>query len=287
MTDIVTVMLSVIIEATPFLILGTFIAIAVQKYKIFDTLLTKLPKNKFARRLCVSMLGVALPVCECGNVPLSRSLMRKGLSTAEATTFLLAAPILNPITFITTKEAFRGVPWVLPARMIGGLFVALLVGHLIGKMRGSVLTESFSKSCEPHVTKTSKKGSFSIKFATEFWNMFKLLSVGALIASLTQFLITQDSVAGLASNFLTGVLIMLALGFIISICSNVDAFFALAYAGSVQYGAIVTFLIAGPMVDIKTLSMLRTTYTKRALVYMTTLVSLLSVGIGLLLSYVG
>lgn len=288
MTDVITVFISILVEATPFLILGTIIAIIVQRYNIFDWLIARLPSNKFIRRLSVSLFGVALPVCECGNVPLARSLMRKGLTTAEATTFLLAAPILNPITFITTKEAFRGVPWMLPARMLGGLMVALIVGHFIGRYKqNKILRKDFIATCKPKKTHKHAKVNFSLQFAEEFWAMFKLLALGSAIASVTQFILNQNILSNVTSNYIIGVFIMLLLGFVISICSNVDAFFALGYAGTFRYGALLTFLIAGPMVDIKTLAMLKNTYTKKALYQITIGVSLLACVIGIGFSYVG
>ena len=47
------------------------------------------------RTIGIALLGVLLPVCECGNVPLSRGLMMRGLTIPEAMTFLVAAPIVN------------------------------------------------------------------------------------------------------------------------------------------------------------------------------------------------
>jgi uncharacterized membrane protein YraQ (UPF0718 family) len=46
-----------------------------------------------------------LPVCECGNVPLARGLVVRGIAVPDAITFLLAAPILNPITIVVTYQA--------------------------------------------------------------------------------------------------------------------------------------------------------------------------------------
>ena len=48
-----------------------------------------------------------MPVCECGNVPVARGLVVRGLSIPDSMTFLLAAPIVNPVTTttITTRPA--------------------------------------------------------------------------------------------------------------------------------------------------------------------------------------
>lgn len=288
--DFITIALSIIVEATPFLVLGTLLATLAMRFNWFERLAPRLPENKFFRRLSIASMGFALPVCECGNVPLSRTLARRGFSVKESATFLLAAPILNPITIITTREAFRSIPWIMPARVMGGLLVALIVGEIVGRVRGGALTADFEKTCRhAHKTKLKDKkglGSFGLKFAEEFWPMLKLLIIGAVIASLIQNLVNQNSFADLGQGILTGALFMLILGFVISICSSVDAFFALSYSGFVRSGALLTFLIAGPMVDIKTISMLRTTYRRRALIVMTASVAILSLVIGVALSYV-
>lgn len=286
MQDILTVALSIIIGATPFLVLGTLLSVALQKYHFFDKIIHRLPKHVLVRRLLVSAFGFALPVCECGNVPLTRGLMRKGFTVAEATTFLLAAPILNPITIITTYEAFRGVPWMLPARIIGGLVIALILGEIIGRLGEKALTKKFADTCHPDESHAAQE-SYSLSFAAEFWTMFKLLCIGGFLAAVIQFGLTQDLLSGLGENYFAGTAIMIAIGFVISICSNVDAFFALAYAGLFRYGALLAFMVAGPLVDIKVLAMLKGTYTVRAIAIISIGTLLLSFLIGVGMSYVG
>ncbi len=286
MQDILTVIVGIIVEATPFVVLGTMLAVAVQKYALFDKILQRMPENVFLRRPVVALIGVALPVCECGNIPLARGLMRKGFSTAEAVTFLLAAPILNPITFITTYEAFRNVPWMTPARMIGGLCIALVVGELVGRFGKKALTKQFAKTCEPSDSHIHNK-SFSLMFGEEFWQLFKLLCIGATIAGITQYILTQDAFSGVGENYLLGVLIMVALALVVSICSSVDAFFALAYAGTFRYGALLAFLLVGPMMDIKVLVMLKNTFSKRAIAVLALSAIMLGSLMGIGFSYVG
>lgn len=81
------------------------------------------------------------------------------------------------------------------------------------------------------------------------------------------------------------ILATIALAFVVSICANVDAFFALAYASTFTAGSIVAFLVFGPMVDIKMLAMMRTTYKTGLLAIIAVLVALSSVLIGLVVNY--
>jgi uncharacterized membrane protein YraQ (UPF0718 family) len=81
------------------------------------------------------------------------------------------------------------------------------------------------------------------------------------------------------------ILVMMLVAFIVAICSNVDAFFALAFSSTFSAGSLVAFLVFGPMIDIKMLSMMRTTYTTRTLVQVSILVALMSVLLGLVVNY--
>jgi uncharacterized protein len=96
--DFITLTLSVIVEAVPFLILGIIISALIRYFLSSKDVFKMLPKNTFLRRIALSMIGLILPVCECGNVPIARSLIANGLKPADVISFLFAAPILNPIT---------------------------------------------------------------------------------------------------------------------------------------------------------------------------------------------
>ena len=127
MQDTITLSLGILYEALPFVFLGVSISILIQAFISEKFFLRLLPKNSFFRRLTLSLFGMFLPVCECGNVPLSRGLMAKGLKPNEVLAFLFAAPIINPVTIYTTAQAFQGVPQVVIVRVAAALFIAKLV----------------------------------------------------------------------------------------------------------------------------------------------------------------
>ena len=51
-------------------------------------------------------------------------------------------------------------------------------------------------------------------------------------------------------------------------------------------GSIVTFLVFGPIIDIKMLAIMRTTFTAKVLVQLSLVVALMSALIGLVINYV-
>ena len=289
--DLLTLSTSVIIESMPFVILGILLSIAVQEW-VPDTWIVRiLPRNPFARRAVISFLGVFLPVCECGNVPLARGLMVKGFTVSESMTFLLAAPIINPITIATTHAAFGWDGWILVARIVGGFVIANLIGWLFSLQhdQDALLTRRFSAECampHPHQHGGARVHRSLELFIRETSVIMPALFIGSVVAGAIQVLVPRSVLVTLGSNPLWSILAMLLLAFVISVCSNVDAFFILPFASTFMPGSIVTFLVFGPIIDIKMLALLRTTFTTRVLVQLTVVVGLLSALIGLVVNYV-
>ncbi|MFT4124096.1 MAG: permease [Microbacteriaceae bacterium] len=286
--DLVTLAISVIIESLPFVVLGVLLSVVVQLWLPEGLLLRLLPRRGILRRAAVSLLGVLMPVCECGNVPLARGLLVSGLSVGEATTFLLAAPIVNPITIVTTWQAFGLGDGVLVARIAGGFLLANLVGAVISTRRDglSLLTERFAAACSAHGHdhdhdhggRMRRSGELLV---AELGTMVPALFLGALVAAGIQVIVPRSVLVALGANPLLSVLAMLALAFVISVCSNVDAFFVLPFASTFLPGGIVAFLVFGPLVDVKMISLMRTTYRGRALAVMAAIVALASLALGL------
>jgi uncharacterized membrane protein YraQ (UPF0718 family) len=295
--DFVTLALSIVVEALPFVILGALVSVAIRLFAPTERIIRRLPRRPLFRRLSISLLGTFMPVCECGNVPVARGLVIRGLTVAESTTFLLAAPIINPVTILATASAFSLDPWIVVYRVAGALLIANLVGGLISlyKDQTELVSKGFYNTlCEAragndhHHNHHHASGRWQegvAVFRDEVSLMLKVLCLGAVIAGLTQVFVPRDVLTSLGGDPFLSILAMIALAFIVSICANVDAFFALAYSNTFTAGSIVAFLVFGPMVDIKMLAMMRTTYKVRLLAVITLVVALSSILIGLAVNY--
>ena len=281
--DFLTFLISIVVEALPFVVLGIIISVAVQVWLPEGWLLRWLPKCRWVRQVTISLLGVFVPVCECGNVPLARGLLVQGLSASESLVFLLAAPVLNPVTIITTQQAFANDPVVLAGRVAGGFVIANMVGWVFMKRRrDELLQPDFIKTCQisRHIHERRWVRSLEL-FRHEASHMLPALLFGAAAAALVQVAVPREILLTLGSNPAWSIAAMLVLAFVISICSNVDAFFALAFKDTFTAGSLVSFLVFGPMIDIKLLSLMRTTYQPKVLMQVSLLVLLMSAAIGL------
>lgn len=283
--DGLTLALSVLIEALPFVVLGVVLSIVVQVWLPADLIQRWLPTRGWARRAVLSLLGMLVPVCECGNVPFARGLMMRGLAPAEAMTFLIAAPIVNPIVIITTHAAFGWDGGILVARLVGGYLIANLIGWIYSRHPSpdALLTQQFTATCErvQHEHGTPTRRSLT-QFLIELRAVMPALVIGSALAGAVQVLVPRDMLLAIGSNPVLSIVAMMALAMTVAICSNVDAFFALSFASTFSSGALIAFLLVGPLVDIKMLALLRTTFTTRTLVGVVAVVvmSAFAIGIG-------
>lgn len=283
--DLVTLSVSVIVESLPFVILGIVLSIVVQVWVPPGVIERRLPRNPFARRACISFLGMALPVCECGNVPLARGLVVRGFTAPESITFLLAAPILNPITIITTHAAFGWDGWILVARLVGGFLIANVVGWLFSlhPEPDRLLTDEFRAECalpDPHAHAGGRVRKSISLFGREATTIMPALVVGSLLAGLIQVAVPREVLVTLGGSPILSVLALMLLAFVVSVCSNVDAFFVLSFGSVFLPGGIVAFLVFGPVIDVKMLALMRTTYSTRTLAMITSVVALISLALG-------
>ncbi len=281
--DGLTLAISVLIESLPFVILGVVRSIVVQVWVPPGVIERWMPRRAWARRAVLSLLGMVVPVCECGNVPFARGLLMRGFSVPETMTFLIAAPIVNPIVIITTHQAFGFSDGILIARLVGGYLIANLIGWLYSRHPSpdALLTDRFRDTCELVVHEPGGKGRRTLaQFVIELRAVMPALVIGSALAGAVQVLIPREALVAIGSNPALSIVAMMALAMVVAICSNVDAFFALSFASTFTPGAIVAFLLVGPLVDVKMLALMRTTFTTRTLAGIVVVVLLSSFAIG-------
>jgi uncharacterized membrane protein YraQ (UPF0718 family) len=151
-SDFLHSFLGLVLEALPFLLIGGLMA-GIIEVVIPDHWLPTLGRRLGPAGLpVVAGLSPLLPLCECGVVGIGRGLLRKGLPLPHTVTYLLAAPILNPIVLLTTWLAFSGRPealLILGCRALGGFLVSITVGLILWRVPPErILVDDFREECE-------------------------------------------------------------------------------------------------------------------------------------------
>ncbi|MGL5805153.1 MAG: permease [Xenococcaceae cyanobacterium] len=123
-----TLFLSLLVEAMPFLLLGVLLSSILLFFIDERKLISKLPSHPILGAMAGSCIGFLFPVCECGNVPVARRLIIKGVPISVAIGFLLAAPTINPIVIWSTWVAFRDQPEIVFLRVLFSFTIATIIG---------------------------------------------------------------------------------------------------------------------------------------------------------------
>jgi uncharacterized membrane protein YraQ (UPF0718 family) len=248
---------SLLIQALPFVLLGAFASAAIEVFVPMATLerLAELPR--WMQLPAAGLAGIAFPICECGSVPVARRLASKGLAPAAAVTFMLAAPVVNPIVIASTFVAFRGrsTLWTMVAgRFLLGLVVAIAVGWVIGERSKEELLRprEGDDAHEPirFGAPEPRWTSFFVHLGNDFLFMGRFLLIGATLAAIVQTFLPASLIDGLARLPIVSIVVMMALAFVLSLCSESDAFIAASFT-SFGPAAQLAFLVFGPMVDFK------------------------------------
>jgi uncharacterized membrane protein YraQ (UPF0718 family) len=103
-----------------------------------------------------------------------------------------------------------------------------------------------------------------------------VLILGAAIAATVQVVVPREIILSLGQGPITSILAMMALAWVVSICSTVDSFFALSFASVFTSGSLLAFLVFGPMVDLKNISLLLTLFRSRTILFIFLLVGQLT-----------
>jgi hypothetical protein len=121
--------------------------------------------------------------------------------------------------------------------------------------------------------------------ADEFFEMGRFLILGALLAALMQTFVRQSDLLAVGQGPVLSVLVMTLMAVLLSICSTVDSFIALAFTGTFTSGGILAFLVYGPMVDIKSTLMFLRVFKPRVVLALVLLPLILTLVAAVLINY--
>ncbi len=275
----------ILIEAFPFILIGAVVAGAMEAF-VPDRVFTRIGGLPRAVQVPVAgVAGFAMPLCDCATIPVTRRLLRKGVAPQAAITFMLAAPIVNPVVILSTAFAYKArglmVPMVL-GRLGLGLVVAAAVGWVLGhRSRDELLRSSSdvhehhdghsdpghdaSDICEDGCCSTGAERSrprvFFGSVAGEFAVLGKYLVLGAAVAGLMKAFVPQSVLATVAEVPILNMLALMGLAAMLSLCSSSDAFVAASFT---QFGPAsqLAFLVSGPMFDAKLGMLYKASFSK-------------------------
>ncbi|MDB6117414.1 MAG: hypothetical protein JWO08_1195 [Verrucomicrobiaceae bacterium] len=302
--DVFMSFLGIVFEGAPYIVVGTLISGFIDAFLPAKFIDRALPRNKVIATLLAGFLGLIFPVCECAIVPVIRRLVQKGLPISCAITYMLAAPIMNPIVAASTVTAFMNDPltrdsmkllsWsdllhpvllvhdlcaavpMVVARLSLGYIVAVLAGLVVIFMkprqllRDSVVDEMDAAAAAP----PERPAGFDTKLVRamrgtmrDFLDTGMYFAMGVGITAIFSTQINQAVLGQVAGNGWIAIPAIMLLALILSLCSTSDAFIA-ANLPSFSFAAKLAFLVYGPMMDMKLLFMYSAVFKRRIVLVM-------------------
>ncbi|MFW5698634.1 MAG: SO_0444 family Cu/Zn efflux transporter [Planctomycetota bacterium] len=261
-------------------------------------------------------IGIPLPVCSCGIVPLVAGLRRRGASAAASMSFLIATPQTS-VDSIVLCAVLIG-PWfalfspvaALVAAMIGGLLVheVAVATHQPVQNVSSRCSEQQAEATDAalcpaaEAVATATPPAIAEEPHTGPWLLRVLkaagidvpreigreMAIGILIAGIIAALVPQSVLATWGGTGLSPKLVMLLAGIPLYVCSASSVPIAAALiAKGVAPGSALVFLLAGPATNAATVMAVRKLLGTRSVVIYLAAVTAVAVGFGLALDALG
>lgn len=288
--DVLMAFLSILFEGAPYIMIGTMLSGLIDAFLPAKLLERVLPKNKVLSTLMAGFLGLIFPVCECAVVPVIRRLVKKGLPLSCALTYMLSAPIMNPIVAVSTLTAFKEFEKITGWTMLGnasmtiarlslGYIVAVIVGLIVLRFKpAQVLKASVAESIESAAAENAHSHAPAPGFNArlvhamrtamgDFLDTGMYFTIGVIITSVFNTQVNQAILDSVAGNELLAIPSIMGLAFVLSLCSTSDAFIAAPMA-SFSMAAKLAFLVFGPMMDIKLMFMYAAVFKRRMVIAM-------------------
>ncbi|HBJ85456.1 MAG TPA: permease [Verrucomicrobiales bacterium] len=295
--DVLMSFLSIIFEGAPYILIGTVMSGFIAAFLPSKLLERVLPKNRVLSTLIAGFMGLIFPVCECAVVPVVRRLVQKGLPLSCAITYLVSAPIINPIVIFSTMSAFQNVEaktgvlgsgGMAFARISLGYAIAVIIGLLLlRKKPGDVLSASVAAGVARAAAETEAPAPppFNDRLVhamrtamRDFLDTAMYFAIGVIITSVFNTQIDQARVDLVAGSDWTAIPSMMALAFVLALCSTSDAFIAAPMA-AFSSAAKLAFLTFGPMLDVKLIFMYAAVFSRKFVIWLCVVMFVLVAGL--------
>jgi uncharacterized membrane protein YraQ (UPF0718 family) len=279
------------LQALAFLIIGVVASVAVQVFVSDEVLRRIFPDSTLGSIGAALALSVCLPVCDCSSIPLFRSLVARKVPLPAAITFLLAAPVANPIVVWSTYFAFNGEWTMVLCRAGIGLAVAVIValsflvhkpsailaddsagataGAAVGATGGVIASEHRHGGAmeaslyDPSASMRTRLLACVAHARADFFDIARYLMVGIGLASIFKNVNAAYNLVNFSSvSTGVGIFVMMLVAFVLSLCSSSDAVIGRIFAVQMPAAPVLSFLVFGPMIDVKNVLMLSAHFTR-------------------------
>ena len=255
------------LQMAPYLALGFMVAGALHAFLPVRLVARYLGGETPGSVLRAVFVGIPLPLCSCGVLPVAASLRRAGAGKAPTLAFLVTTPVTG-VDSIMATFALLGLPFTL-LRMAASLIIGLVVGILVPgwvsvsddrEITEKRETESSTDEGPARATGPLKRVRMMLEHA--LFDVMEGLSGsligGLVIAGLITVLLPPETVEQYVGGGVYGILAATIIGIPLYVCATGSVpIAAVMILKGFTPGAALAFLIAGPATNAVALATVR------------------------------
>ncbi len=278
-------MWGICLEMAPYLLLG-FLFSGIISVFIDDSLVYKqIGQKNFSSVLKSTLMGIPLPLCSCGVIPVAATLKDYGASKGATTSFLVSTPQTGLDSIFLTYGMLGPVFAIFrpAAAFISGLFCGLIVNTIDEEEHRHSSPNSKIKKNDSSFTERLTRG-LKYGFLTLPEDIVVPLFQGLVIAACIGFFVPPDFIASYVSaNSLLEYFVMLLVSLPLYVCATASIPIALVlYSKGISAGAIFIFLMAGPATNASSIAIIGNIMGKKLLYVYMVLIAFSAVFFGVL-----
>ena len=278
-------MWDICLEMAPFLLLG-FIFSGIISVFISDNLVYKqIGQKKFSSIIKSTLMGIPLPLCSCGVIPVAATLKDYGASKGATTSFLVSTPQTGFDSIFLTYGMLGPVFAIFRplAAFISGLFCGLVVNAIDNDEHKHSDINKQSKQNNSPIFERIRSG-IVYGFVTLPKDIVVPLFQGLLIAACIGFFIPPDFIASyVSSNRLLEYCVMLVVSLPLYVCATASIPIAVVlFSKGISAGAIFVFLMAGPATNASSVAIIGNIMGRKILYIYLALIALSAVFFGII-----
>ncbi len=283
--NILTEIWRVTVAMAPYLLFGFLMAGVLSVLISKDYVRRHLGGQGWLGSLKAALVGVPMPICSCGVIPLAASLRKHGASRGATASFLASTPQTGVDSLMIT---YALLGWIFA---VSRALVAFVSGIICGTAVAAVSPrenaepeECHDECCQPNQHCAIRR-MLSYGFISLPRDIARAMILGIIISGIISGLIPDNFFTDRLGDSPVAMLLMLGIGIPLYVCSSASVPIALAFIkAGISPGAALVFLITGPATNAATLTTLWQIIGKKQLTVFLVTLAACALGAGLLMN---
>ncbi|MCU0821793.1 MAG: SO_0444 family Cu/Zn efflux transporter [Spirochaetes bacterium] len=294
------------IEMAPYLMFGFLVAGILHVFIPIEMIGKHLGRESISSVIKASLIGIPIPLCSCGVLPVAAGIRKSGASRSSTLSFLITTPVTGIDSLMATYALLGWIFFIV--RIITAAFIGFVSGFaviLFSKNNGSAKINGLStlpiadnccdsacsvpgtNSAVPQTVKTTLlnrlKESLHYSFIELPASFSGSLLFGLILAGIITYILPPEIIKQYFGPGFLGVLVAALVGIPLYVCSTGSIPIAAAMiASGFSPGAALSFLIAGPATNtVAILTVRKILGNKETLIYLVS-IFIGAIGFGLL-----